>query len=148
MSDAFGASVTGNGIGWLYCALMFSLAVLRTLCEQTYFYYAQASGICIKGALSTAVYRKTMRLSSAGRSGSTTGEVLNYMQLDAQRVGDLMLFLNVLWSGLLQTMGYMALLYSYIGWSVFGGLFIMLGLIPAQKFFVFRTRANANERVN
>jgi len=56
-------------------------------------------------------------------------------QLDAQRVGDLMLFLNVLWSGLLQTMGYMALLYSYIGWSVFGGLFIMLGLIPAQKFF-------------
>jgi ABC-type multidrug transport system fused ATPase/permease subunit len=147
MSDAFGASVTGNGIGWLYCALMFSLAVLRTLCEQTYFYYAQASGICIKGALSTAVYRKTMRLSSAGRSGSTTGEVLNYMQLDAQRVGDLMLFLNVLWSGLLQTMGYMALLYSYIGWSVFGGLFIMLGLIPAQKIFyglMYRYRKKQN----
>jgi len=147
MADAFGASVTGNGIGWLYCALMFSLAVLRTLCEQTYFYYAQASGICIKGALSTAVYRKTMRLSSAGRSGSTTGEVLNYMQLDAQRVGDLMLFLNVLWSGLLQTMGYMALLYSYIGWSVFGGLFIMLGLIPAQKFFygmMYRYRKKQN----
>jgi len=135
MNDAFGASTSDTSIGILYCALMFALAILRTLCEQTYFYYAQASGICIRGALSTAVYRKTMRLSSAGRSGSTTGEVLNHMQLDAMRVGDLMLFVNVLWSGLLQTIGYMALLYSYIGWSVFGGLAIMLGLIPLQKYF-------------
>jgi len=135
MTDAFGKSLDRAEIGVMYCALMFALAVLRTLCEQTYFYYAQASGICIRGALSTAVYRKTMRLSSAGRSGSTTGEVLNYMQLDAQRVGDLMLFVNVLWSGLLQTIGYMALLYSYIGWSVFGGLAIMIGLIPLQKVF-------------
>ena len=135
MNDAFGASTSDTSIGILYCALMFALAILRTLCEQTYFYYAQASGICIRGALSTAVYRKTMRLSSAGRSGSTTGEVLNHMQLDAQRVGDLMLFINVLWSGLLQTVGYMALLYTYIGWSVFGGLAIMLALIPLQKYF-------------
>ena len=38
------------------------------------------------------------------------------MQLDAQRVGDLMLFINVLWSGgILQTVGYMTLLYFYIG---------------------------------
>ena len=135
MEEAFGSSLSETSIGILYCALMFALAVLRTVCEQTYFYYAQASGICIKGALSTAVYRKTMRLSSAGRSGSTTGEVLNHMQLDAQRVGDLMLFVNVLWSGLLQIIGYMALLYMYIGWSVFGGFAIMVGLIPLQKKF-------------
>jgi len=135
MTSVFGSSTSESGIGFLYCALIFALAIARTLCEQTYFYYAQASGICIRGALSTAVYRKTMRLSSAGRSGSTTGEVLNHMQLDAQRVGDLMLFINILWSGLLQTIGYMALLYMYIGWSVFGGLFVMLGLIPLQKYF-------------
>lgn len=143
MESAFGSSVSEVSIGVLYCALIFLLAVSRTLCEQTYFYYAQASGICIKGALSTAVYRKTMRLSSAGRSGSTTGEVLNHMQLDAQRVGDLMLFVNVLWSGLLQILGYMALLYMYIGWSVFGGLAIMIALIPLQKVFydmMFRYR--------
>jgi hypothetical protein len=46
-----------------------------------------------------------MRLSAAGRDGSTTGEVLNHMQLDAQRVGDLMLFINVLWSGILADCG-------------------------------------------
>ena len=56
-----------NTYGALYCLLLFLVPVARTLCEQTYFYYAQASGICIKGALATAVYRKTMRLSAAGR---------------------------------------------------------------------------------
>ena len=95
----------------------------------------QASGIEIKGALATSVYRNTVRLNASGRSGSTTGEVLNHMQLDAQRVGDLMLFINVIWSGLFQIIGYIALLYMYIGWSVFGGFFLLIALIPLQKFF-------------
>ena len=146
MNDAFGAHVSDTSIGVMYCALMFFLAIFRTLCEQTYFYYAQASGICMRGALSTCVYRKTMRLSSAGRAGSTTGEVLNHMQLDAMRVGDLMLFINVLWSGILQLTGYMALLYIYIGWSVFGGLAIMLALIPLQKYFYGLTFAYRKEQ--
>ena len=122
-------------LGILYCALMLCVQVGRTLCEQQYFYHMQASGIVIKGALGTAVYRKTIRLNASGRSGSTTGEVLNHMQLDAQRVGDLMLFIHVIWSGLFQIIGYIALLYMYIGWSVFGGLFLLIALIPLQKFF-------------
>ena len=121
--------------GIIYCVLMFLVPVLRTLCEQVWPYYAQASGICIKGALATAVYRKTMRLSAAGRDGATTGEVLNHMQLDAQRVGDLMLFINVLWSGILQTLGYMALLHAYIGWASVGGFMVMVILVPMQKWF-------------
>ena len=80
-----GLNLSDDEYGVIYCFLMFTLPVLRTLCEQVYFYYAQASGICIKGSLSTSVYRKTMRLSAAGRDGGTTGEVLNHMQLDAQR---------------------------------------------------------------
>ena len=130
-----GLNLSDDEYGVIYCVLMFILPVLRTLCEQVYFYYAQASGICIKGSLSTSVYRKTMRLSAAGRDGGTTGEVLNHMQLDAQRVGDLMLFINVLWSGVLQTLGYMALLYYYIGWAAIGGFAIMVFLVPLQKYF-------------
>lgn len=133
--ELFVADGSANGYGAAYCLLLFFLPVLRTILEQVYFYYAQASGICIKGALGTAVYRKTMRLSAAGRDGSTTGEVLNHMQLDAQRVGDLMLFINVLWSGILQTVGYMTLLYFYIGWASLGGFAVMVILIPLQKAF-------------
>jgi hypothetical protein len=36
------------------------------------------------------------------------------------RVGDLMLFINVLWSAPLQTIGYLGLLYYYIGWASIG----------------------------
>ena len=133
--ELFVAGGSVNGYGAAYCLLLFFIPVLRTVFEQVYFYYAQASGICIKGALGTAVYRKTMRLSAAGRDGSTTGEVLNHMQLDAQRVGDLMLFINVLWSGILQTVGYMTLLYFYIGWASLGGFAVMVILIPLQKAF-------------
>ena len=133
--ELFVANGSVNAYGAAYCLLLFFIPVFRTVLEQVYFYYAQASGICIKGALATAVYRKTTRLSAAGRDGSTTGEVLNHMQLDAQRVGDLMLFINVLWSGLLQVVGYMTLLYFYLGWAAFGGFAVMVVLIPLQKVF-------------
>lgn len=33
MFDVFGVLVMGNGIGWLYCVLMFLLVVLCMLCE-------------------------------------------------------------------------------------------------------------------
>lgn len=81
--------------GAFYCILMFLLPVARTLCEQVYFYYAQASGICIKGALATAVYRKTMRLSAAGGEGAlhhpfekTPKKPKNFKTKNLRYVGD------------------------------------------------------------
>ena len=38
---------------------------------------------------------------------------------------------------------YIALLYMYIGWSVFGGLFLLIALIPLQKFFYVNYKLEA-----
>lgn len=40
----------------------------------------------IRSLISTAVYRKSLRLSPAARQRSTVGEIVNMMQLDANRL--------------------------------------------------------------
>lgn len=69
----------------------------------------------------------------ASKQRSTTGEILNHMQLDASRVAELVTYLHVIWSAGLQIVGYVSLLYGYIGWSVFGGLTVMVVLMPVQN---------------
>jgi hypothetical protein len=115
-----------------YALLLFALPVAKTCVEQAYFYRCQCINLGVKSAITTAVYSKATRLSASAKTGSTSGEVLNLMQTDASRLGDLMTYLHVLWSALLQTVGYLAILYSYMGWSTFGGLLMMLLLVPVQ----------------
>ena len=116
-----------------YAIALFVFPVIKTVIEQAYFYRVQMINMRVKAALTTAVYAKSTQLSMASKQKSTTGEILNHMQLDASRVGDLVTYLHVTWSGLLQAFGYIGLLYSFIGWSVFGGLTIMVVLTPIQS---------------
>jgi ATP-binding cassette subfamily C (CFTR/MRP) protein 1 len=47
-------------------------------------------GIWIKSALTSSIYRKSLKISSAGKKDTTTGEVVNLMSVDTQRVVDMM----------------------------------------------------------
>jgi len=104
------------------------------LLPRAYFYRVQLINGGVKAALQTAVYKKTVRLSSAANAGSS-GERINLIQLDATRISELVTYLHVTWSALVQTFGYICLLYSFIGWSVIGGLVSMVALVPIQNRF-------------
>ena len=62
-----------------------------------YFYDMYIIGIWIKSALTSAIYRKSLTVSSAGKKETTTGEVVNLMSVDTQRVVDMMPYANMLW---------------------------------------------------
>jgi hypothetical protein len=47
-------------------------------------------GIWIKSSVTSAIYRKSLTISSAGKKETTTGEVVNLMSVDTQRVVDMM----------------------------------------------------------
>ena len=57
LRQTFTTEQIDDGVGDFVLRVL-CVQVGRTLCEQQYFYHMQASGIVIKGALGTAVYRK------------------------------------------------------------------------------------------
>ena len=56
------------------------------------------------------MYRKSLRLSAAARQQRTLGEMVNYMQIDANKLEMFVPQIHVLWDGLFQITGYMTLL--------------------------------------
>ena len=62
---------------------MLATAIVQTMFLHQYFHLCILVGMRLKSAIITAVYKKALRLSSSARQGSTVGEIVNLMSVDA-----------------------------------------------------------------
>lgn len=113
---------------------MFATAVFQTSMVHQYFQRAFETGMRIKGGLASSIYRKSLKLSSEGRASKTTGDIVNYMAVDAQRLQDLTQFLQQAWSAPFQIIICMVSLYNLVGWSMMAGIVVMIIMMPIQGF--------------
>lgn len=113
---------------------MFACACFQTAMIHQYFQLAFVTGMRIKGGLSAAIYKKSIKLSNEGRASKTTGDVVNYMAVDAQRLQDLTQFAQQAWSAPFQITICMISLYQLVGWSMLAGIGVMLLMMPAHGF--------------
>ena len=111
---------------------MFAVATLQTVMVHQYFQLAFVTGMRIKGGLTASIYRKSLKLSNEGRASKTTGDVVNYMAVDAQRLQDLVQSLQQVWSAPFQIAICMISLYQLVGWSMMAGIGVMLVMIPVN----------------
>jgi ABC-type multidrug transport system fused ATPase/permease subunit len=78
----------------------------------------------------------------------TSGEVVNLMAVDAQRLQDTMSYLAILWSGLFQIAVSLWYLYSLLGVSVFAGVFVMVVAVPLTGRISLQSRALQKKVMN
>ncbi|KAK4146291.1 uncharacterized protein C8A04DRAFT_9904 [Dichotomopilus funicola] len=109
---------------------MFAVAVFQTTMIHQYFQLAFVTGMRIKGGLTSSIYKKALKLSNEGRSSKTTGDIVNYMAVDAQRLQDLTQFAQQMWSAPFQIIICMASLYDLVGWSMLAGIGVMIFMVP------------------
>lgn len=109
---------------------MFAVAVFQTTMIHQYFQLAFVTGMRIKGGLTSAIYKKALKLSNEGRASKTTGDIVNYMAVDAQRLQDLTQFAQQMWSAPFQIIICMVSLYQLVGWSMLAGIGVMIIMIP------------------
>lgn len=109
---------------------MFAVSVGQTMALHQYFQRAFETGMRIKTALTAAIYGKSLKLSNEGRASKSTGDIVNYMAVDTQRLQDLTQFGQQLWSAPYQIVLCMISLYQLVGYSMFAGVGAMLLMIP------------------
>ncbi|EAA28910.1 hypothetical protein GE21DRAFT_4891 [Neurospora crassa] len=109
---------------------MFAVATFQTTMIHQYFQLAFETGMRIKGGLTSSIYRKALKLSNEGRASKTTGDIVNYMAVDAQRLQDLTQFAQQAWSAPFQITLCMLSLYQLVGWSMLAGIGVMIVMIP------------------
>ncbi|XP_058124357.1 multidrug resistance-associated protein 1 isoform X3 [Anopheles coustani] len=140
--------------GLLYAITLFVVAGTQTLLLGQYFNRMFFVGLRIRTALISAIYRKALIISNSARKGSTVGEIVNLMAVDAQRFMDLTTYINMLWSAPLQIALALYFLWQLLGPSVLAGLAVMIILIPVNgvianmmKTLQIKQMKNKDERV-
>lgn len=87
-------------------------------------------------------------MSSESRAKTQTGEVINYMQVNANTFADFYRYANYIWAGPLEIIFSLTILYFYIGNAMFVGLGVMAILGPLNSYFAHCfSRAQADKLV-
>lgn len=116
--------------GFMIAAGMFVVSVAQTAFLHQYFQRAFELGMRIKSSLTTVIYNKSLVLSNETKQVSNTGDIVNLMSVDVQRLQDLVQNLQIIWSGPFQIILCLYSLHGLLGNSMWAGVAIMIVMIP------------------
>ncbi|KAJ7560932.1 hypothetical protein O6H91_03G006700 [Diphasiastrum complanatum] len=123
--------------GYILAFVFLGGKFLENFSQRQWFLDIQILGLHVRSALTAMVYRKGFRLSNQSRHGHTSGEIINYMAVDCQRVSDFSWYMNDIWLLPLQVALALGILYINVGIaslaSVAATILIVAGNTPLSK---------------
>ena len=120
----------GRGIG-LALALVI-LQIISSLCQHHFFYRSISTGVLLRGGLITAIYSRSLRLTTRARATLPNGRLVNHISTDVSRIDFCCGFFHMLWASPIQMAICLALLISTLGPSALAGFSVFFILTPIQ----------------
>ncbi|XP_020186430.1 ABC transporter C family member 3 [Aegilops tauschii subsp. strangulata] len=125
------------GKGKLLVVTFIVAKVFECLSQRHWFFRLQQAGIRARSALVSVVYQKGLSLSSSSRQSCTSGEMINIISVDADRVGIFSWYMHDPWLVPLQVGLALFILYSTLGVASLAALgatiAVMLANVPPMK---------------
>lgn len=113
--DYLGGKETFPHEGYILAGIFFAAKLVETLTTRQWYLGVDILGMHVRSALTAMVYRKGLKLSSSAKQNHTSGEIVNYMAVDVQRVGDYSWYLHDIWMLPMQIILALAILYKNVG---------------------------------
>jgi ATP-binding cassette subfamily C (CFTR/MRP) protein 1 len=120
--------------GFLIAIAMFAVSLVQSVCNLQFMNLITEMGFNLRSGLVANIYRKSLRLSNEGRASKTTGDIVNLMAVDTQRIGDLSRQGHQLWSSPFQIVLCIVSLNQLLGWAGLAGVAVMCFMIPLNIF--------------
>ncbi|RDX68620.1 ABC transporter C family member 3, partial [Mucuna pruriens] len=120
--------------GYVLVSAFFFAKLVECLSQRHWSFRLQQVGIRIRALLVTMIYNKALTLSCQSRQGHTSGEIINFMTVDAERVGNFSWYMHDLWMVALQVVLALLILYKNLGLAsvatLVATIVVMLANIP------------------
>jgi ATP-binding cassette subfamily C (CFTR/MRP) protein 1 len=120
--------------GFLIALSMFTVSLSQSVCNNQFMNFVFEMGQTVKAGLIANIYKKALRLSNEGRAAKSTGDIVNLMAVDTQRIADVSRQGHQLWSCPFQIVLCIFSLFQLLGWAGFAGVGVMLILVPANLY--------------
>jgi len=108
------------------------LQFIGSLCQNHFFYRATSTGVLLRGGLITAIYSRSLRLTTRARAILPNGRLVNHISTDVYRLAFCCGFFHMFWAAPIQMAICLALLISNLGPSALAGFSVFFILTPIQ----------------
>ena len=128
-------------------AVLISVASLfGAIAQNRTTFLSTQSGILLRASLTSAIYEHALKLSPTGREGITAGEITNLVAVDTQKLFDVMIEAQNLWSCPVLIIVVSSLLWIIMGPELIIGVVLLILFLPIVQFFVSRMLRLRKER--
>ncbi|CAH9110235.1 unnamed protein product, partial [Cuscuta europaea] len=112
--------------GYALAVLLFISKCLESLSQRQWYFRSRVIGLKVRSLLTAAIYKKQMSLSNASKLTHSSGEIMNYVTVDAYRIGEFPFWLHQLWTTSLQLCFALAILFQAVGLATFAALLVII----------------------
>ncbi|KAE8781261.1 ABC transporter C family member 10 [Hordeum vulgare] len=112
--------------GYTLAALMFICKCCESLSQRQWYFRTRRLGLQVRSLLSAAIYRKQQKLSSSAKTKHSSGQIMNYLTVDAYRVGEFPYWFHQTWTTVVQLCVALAILYSAVGAAMVSSLVVVV----------------------
>ncbi|EDK44914.1 conserved hypothetical protein [Lodderomyces elongisporus NRRL YB-4239] len=133
--------------GLLICFAMFATSLLQTSLNNRYMLKNLENGLNVRSSLSSLIYQKTLVLSNDSRHKTSSGDIINLMSVDVNRIQSVILNLSTLVLAPVDIILCIASLWPLLGPATLAGVAVMLVLIPVNAFLVRYSRRLNKEQM-
>ncbi|XP_022981345.1 ABC transporter C family member 3-like [Cucurbita maxima] len=123
--------------GYVLVCVFFLAKLVECLAMRHWFFRVQQIGLRVRAALVAMIYNKGLTLSCQSRQQHTSGEIINFMTVDAERVGEFSWYMHDVWLVVFQVVLALLVLYKNLGLASIAAfvatIAIMLINVPLGK---------------
>ncbi|CAI0449808.1 unnamed protein product [Linum tenue] len=112
--------------GYLLAVTLFLCKCLESLSQRQWYFRSRLIGLKVRSLLASAIYKKQLKLSNAGRLTHSAGEIMNYVTVDAYRIGEFPFWFHQTWTTSLQLCLSLVILFHAVGLATFAAMAIIL----------------------
>ena len=123
---------TSTALAYAYAVCMFVALVVLSVAMGQYFMRGFRLGLNFQVGVAAEVFSKALVLTYEEQQRFGIGAIVSYMQVDAMKLADALPYMHQIWSGPLQIIVSLGALYRLLGPAGFGGLFVMVVLMPVN----------------
>ncbi|KAL6644155.1 hypothetical protein ACP70R_018921 [Stipagrostis hirtigluma subsp. patula] len=118
--------------GYVLAVAFLSAKFVETIAQRQWIFGARQLGMRLRAALISHIYQKGLRLSCSSRQKHTSGEIINYMSVDIQRITDVIWYTNYIWMLPIQLSLAFYVLHQNLGVGAWAGLAATLAIMACN----------------
>lgn len=112
--------------GPVLVACLFLVKMIENFSQRHWYFGVRRLGLKVQSAVMAAVYQKELCLSNTGKRKHATGEIVNYISVDAYRLSELIWWMHWTWMVPFEIVVALGILFAVVGLATIPGLVLII----------------------